>query len=45
MTGKFFGNLEVDLRLSDAEYALQHYNNLVKKRKFFDIYKLNYLLP
>jgi hypothetical protein len=23
------------LRLSDAEYALQHYNNLVKKRKFF----------
>jgi len=31
----FFGNLEVDLRLSDAEYALQHYNNLVKKRKFF----------
>lgn len=35
MAGGFFGNLEVDLRLSDAEYALQHYNNLVKKRKFF----------
>jgi hypothetical protein len=35
MTGKFFGNLEIDLRLSDAEYALQHYNNLVKKRKLF----------
>lgn len=35
MTGNFFGNLEIDLRLSDAEYALQHYNNLVKKRKFF----------
>ena len=34
-TMTFFGNLEVDLRLSDAEYALQHYNNLVKKRKFF----------
>lgn len=31
----FFSDLEVDLRLSDAEYALQHYNNLVKKRKFF----------
>ncbi|MCA2693717.1 MULTISPECIES: hypothetical protein [unclassified Microcystis] len=34
-TMTFFGNLEVDLRLSDAEYALQHYKNLVKKRKFF----------
>lgn len=31
----FFSDLEVDLRLSDAEYALQHYKNLVKKRKFF----------
>lgn len=29
----FFSDLEVDLRLSDAESALQHYNNLVKKRK------------
>ncbi|MFM8310121.1 MAG: hypothetical protein ACKN87_24655, partial [Microcystis aeruginosa] len=45
MAGGFFSDLEIDLRLSDAEYALQHYNNLVKKRKFFDIYKLNYLLP
>jgi len=35
MAGGFFSDLEVDLRLSDAEYALQHYNNLVKKRKFF----------
>lgn len=35
MAGRFFSDLEVDLRLSDAEYALQHYNNLVKKRKFF----------
>lgn len=35
MAGGFFSDLEVDLRLSDAEYALQHYKNLVKKRKFF----------
>ncbi|TRU50210.1 MAG: hypothetical protein EWV49_09660 [Microcystis aeruginosa Ma_QC_Ch_20071001_S25] len=35
MAGGFFSDLEVDLRLSDAEYALQHYKNLAKKRKFF----------
>lgn len=35
MGRSFFSDLEVDLRLSDAELALQQYTNLVKKRKLF----------
>lgn len=35
MARGLFNDLELDLRLSDAELALQHYTNLVKKRKLF----------
>jgi small-conductance mechanosensitive channel len=35
MGRSFFSDLEVDLRLSDAELALQHYTDLIKKRKLF----------